>query len=131
MMDEPHPQKSVDCAGGRPSAEMTQEQLKAEFERAMLDISEAGTQHGYNPHQFKRVIRIKGGWQAAKDWLASGTSDVQYGLNRLWELDLLNESMEALVLQPRFEPLFSASERAIARQRLEDRGWRQPLPDAH
>ena len=109
---------------------MAQEKLKAEFERAMLEISEVDIQHGYNAHQFKRMIRVKGGWQAAKDWLSTGTSDVQYGLNRLWELGLLDESMEALVLQPRFAPLFNDAERATARQRLEDRGWphRSPAP---
>lgn len=97
--------------------------LKAAFHEAMLEISEVGFQHGYYPYQFIRVVRQKGGWQAAKDWLSTGTSDVQYGLNRLWELGLLNESMEALVLQPRFRSLFDDSELVTARQRLEDRDW--------
>jgi len=43
----------------------------------------------------------------------------------LWECGRLDLSMEALVIDPRFEELFSAEEREIARERLVAYGWEE------
>ena len=46
------------------------------------------------------------------------------GFTRLWEMDSLDISVEALVAgRPEFAELFSPSERLRARKRLEDYGW--------
>ncbi|MGB8212009.1 MAG: hypothetical protein WCE68_00490 [Anaerolineales bacterium] len=43
---------------------------------------------------------------------------------KLWELNLLDRSMEALVIQERFRALFTEAEIAEARRRLEELGYR-------
>ena len=46
-------------------------------------------------------------------------SEAQQGLFRLWEVQKLDTSTEALVLRPEFESLFTEDERLEARKRLE------------
>ena len=45
-------------------------------------------------------------------------SEAQTSLFTLWELDLLDESMEAWVIKPKFQTLFNTEELAEARRRL-------------
>jgi hypothetical protein len=63
------------------------------------------------------MVEERGGVEAAKRLLAK--NDVQSGLMKLWNCGRLDLSMEALVIDPRFQPLFSEEEIAIARERLE------------
>ena len=42
---------------------------------------------------------------------------------KLWEMKLLNQSMEALVIQERFKTLFTDTEIAEAKRRLEELGY--------
>jgi hypothetical protein len=56
--------------------------------------------------------------ETAKRLLAK--SDPQTGLFELWRLDLLHESMEAIVLQEKFKDLFTPDEIAEAHRRLEE-----------
>jgi hypothetical protein len=49
--------------------------------------------------------------------------EIQEGLMKLWELQCLDQSMEALVIQERFRPLFSDQEIAEARRRLKELGY--------
>jgi hypothetical protein len=42
---------------------------------------------------------------------------------KLWQLELLNQSMEALVIQERFQSLSTESAIAEARRRLEELGY--------
>jgi hypothetical protein len=58
-----------------------------------------------------------GALKAAKRLLA--TQDVQSGLGKLWELNALDKSMEALVIRYIFQPLFTDDEIAEARRRLQ------------
>ena len=62
------------------------------------------------------MIQEYGAVEAAKRLLV--TRDIQTGLMRLWDLHALSKSMEALVIQDRFRPLFSDEEIAEARRRL-------------
>ena len=48
--------------------------------------------------------------------------DPAAGMMALWELGLLNDSMEAVMLRSRFRTLFTDEELAEAKQRLEDLG---------
>ena len=59
-----------------------------------------------------------GAVEATKRLLA--TQEIQTGLMRLWELKSLDKSMEALVIQDRFCPLFTEFEIAEARRRLDE-----------
>lgn len=96
---------------------------EAEFHEAMLDIYRVGVQHGYRATGFMHLIVMKnGGLPAARHMLSTGTV-AQSGLDRLWEMGLMEHSMEALALQHRFQRLFNHRERAIAQQRLQERGF--------
>ena len=93
------------------------ERLQAGFHQAMLDIYQIAVEHGYRATYFLRMISEHGGVGAAKRLLAA--SEPQAGLSRLWELGLLEHSMEALVLDPRWAKLFTNTERETARFRLD------------
>jgi len=58
----------------------------------------------------------------AAKWLLA-KEDVQAGLTKLWELGLLEHSMEATVLQEGFRSLFTDAELQEARQPLEALGF--------
>lgn len=91
--------------------------LEDNFHAAMLRIYQTTLDHGYHASYFKCMVDEHGGVEAAHCLLAG--PETQSGLYRLWELDLLDSSVEALVIQERFRPLFS-EEIARAFQRLEE-----------
>lgn len=95
--------------------------LEDEFDRDMREIYKMGIEHGYHAHYFIQMIEEHGGVDTAKRLLAADKP--QEGLFRLWELGLLNESMEALVLQPEYATLFTELEIQTSRQRLLDLGF--------
>ena len=95
--------------------------LKDEFHRAMLNIYRAAAELGYRPTYFLRMVRQQGGVAAAKRLLSGPVA--QSGLTTLWELGRLDISMEALVVQERWQPLFSDAERQAARHRLSAYGY--------
>lgn len=96
--------------------------LEKKFHHAMIGIYENAREHEYYATYFKRMIDENGGLEAAKRLLA--TSEIQQGLMKLWELNLLDQSMEALVLQDRFQPLFTPDELSEAQRRLEELGYK-------
>ena len=75
----------------------------------------------YNPTRFYQKVIEKGGLAAAKEFLSS--EKPQSGLTTLWECGRLDISMEAHVINPQFESLFTEDERETARKRLVDYGW--------
>ncbi len=91
--------------------------LEKAFEDAMLDTYEQAKRFKYYPTYFLRMVQERGGIGAAKHLLA--VQNAQQGLYTLWELGGLEFSMEALVIQPNFESLFTEHERTEARRRLE------------
>ncbi|MEU4803484.1 hypothetical protein [Actinosynnema sp. NPDC023587] len=75
----------------------------------------------YRAKAFLEAVARHGGVGAARIVLQEpGTSD---DLTRLGELGKLAHSVEATVLRPKYEALFSPDERRIARSRLESRGF--------
>ena len=95
--------------------------LEKEFEAAMLDTYEQAKRFKYYPIYFLRMVQEHGGVGAAKRLLAAQSA--QQGLFTLWELGGLDFSMEALLLQEKFQPLFSEAELAEAHQRLDKLGY--------
>ena len=73
--------------------------------------------HGYYATRYRQMVQNRGGLEAAKRLLRSGP-DISSGLKRMWKLGLKDRTVEALVLQDRFESLFTDAERAVARERL-------------
>ena len=96
--------------------------LENQFHQAMLDVYNNAKEYEYYATYFKRMIDQHGGVEAAKRLLAKG--EIQQGLSKLWELNLLDQSMEALVIQKRFQPLFTSEEIVEARRRLEELGYK-------
>jgi hypothetical protein len=98
------------------------EVLATVFHREMVGVDEVAAEHGYHATYFRQMVERHGGVEAARRLLAD--SNIQSGLLKLWELGLLGHSMEAIVVQVRYQPLFSSDEIAEARRRLEELGYR-------
>ncbi len=94
--------------------------LEEEFTAALRGTVEAARERKYNPAYFLKMLAQYGGLETAKRLIAK--RDPQAGLMQLWELRLLNDSMEAVMLRSRFRSLFTDEELAEAKQRLEDLG---------
>jgi hypothetical protein len=91
--------------------------LEAEFTQALEGTMDAAKARGYIPTLFIQMLHEYYGVKTAKRLLA--TSEPQTGLFELWELGLLKESMEAIVIQERFQSLFTPAEISEAKRRLE------------
>lgn len=87
------------------------------FDQAMFEIYErAGREVNYWATRYLQLVRRRGGLDAARYLLGQRlTSD---GYARLRDAGRLDLTVEALVLQPEFESLFSPEELARARSRL-------------
>ncbi len=90
--------------------------LQNEFHGAMINLYHAAAELGYRPTYFLRMANEHGGLGAAKRLLNADES--QEGLTKLWELGRLDISVEAHVLEERWETLFSYEEKQKARERL-------------
>jgi len=95
--------------------------LEEEFNKEMRSIVEKAIRAGYTPQIFIRMLDEYGEVETAKRLLA--TREPQAGLDRLWEMKMLDQSMEAKVVLERFKPLFTELEVAIARERLTERNY--------
>lgn len=76
---------------------------------------------GYNATRFLQLLSQKGGVEAARQLIAKDGGT--YGFEVLWEAGRLDLSIEALVLEPKYLPLFSKAEREICRERLSLHGY--------
>jgi len=92
--------------------------LEMQFHHAMIGVNENAKEHDYFATYFKRMIDQYDGLGAAKRLLAK--PDIQEGLLKLWDLGLLNRSMEALVVLECFRPLFAEGKVAEVYHRLEE-----------
>ena len=101
------------------------ETLEQEFHQAMLHVYErARDECGYNATRFLQMVTDLGGLEAAKRLLSA--DELSDGFVKLWELGRLDISMEALVVDTKWQSLFTAEEVAIARRRLADCGYSPP-----
>ncbi|RRQ27388.1 DUF262 domain-containing protein [Rhodococcus sp. Eu-32] len=92
--------------------------LPAELGRHMITGYERGrSEAGYNATYFRSMLAEIGPVATAKKLLASPT--VSDGFASLWERGRLDLTVEALVLDARFETLFDLDELEVARRRLE------------
>ena len=93
---------------------------ESDFHHAMMGVYENARQHEYFATYFKGMLDRHGGLETARRLLAK--QEIQAGLMKLWELGLLDRSMEALVVQDRFAQLFTRTEIEEARRRLVELG---------
>lgn len=88
------------------------------FHQNMLQVYEKAKDHDYFATYFKGMLDQHGGVETAKR--LPGKSEPQTGLFRLWELKKLDSSVEAAVIQERFQELFTDQEVSEARKRFQE-----------
>jgi hypothetical protein len=105
------------------------EELEGAFNAAMHDVYvRAKLEAAYNATRFLKMLEDHRGLGTARILLhASAVSD---GYTALWERGRLDLTVEAVLLDPRWDPLFSDQERDIARKRLQDYGYKFPTRSA-
>lgn len=97
--------------------------LHKEFENVLLASCEQARENGFLDTYILDEIRSNNGVFAAKRIFYREKGLAQ--LNELRQLNLLDKSMEALVIQKHFQPLFTKAEVAEAYRRLEVLGYFQ------
>ena len=90
--------------------------------QALIDEFNGGmmenlTEARYNSTRVLQMMHEHGGLETAQILLA--TDHESEGYTAMWEGGRLDLTVEALVLEPRFRPLFSDQERLTAQCRLE------------
>ena len=98
------------------------------FHEAMLGIyRRAKAEAGYNATRFLSLLVERGGLETARYLLHAPT--VSEGYAALWERKRLDLTVEAMIVQPEWQALFSDDERRIAVNRLREYGYSGSLPD--
>src|SRR3954447_22943472 len=98
------------------------------FHEVMLGIyRRAKAEAGYNTTRFLGMVVERGGLETARYLLHAPT--VSEGYAALWERKRLALTVEAMILQPEWQALFSDVERRIAVNRLREYGYLGSLPD--
>jgi hypothetical protein len=93
-------------------------QLIKQFERALRRGVQRCQKLGYNPTYFIQMLDERGAVGAARQLLAAPA--VSEGFTRLWELGHLELTVEAIVVDGEYEPLFTPTELKTARRRLDE-----------
>jgi TIR domain len=115
-----HPQPSQPPAG----ANLKEQGDEQAFHLAMVSIyRQAKRDLGYNASRFLQMLD-QGGLTAARQLLHAPS--VSEGFATLWEHQRLDLTVEAHVLKPEFQHLFTAEELDIARSRLREYGYKFP-----
>jgi hypothetical protein len=96
--------------------------LEDDFTNSLEGTIVAAKKRGYVPTYFMQMLAEHGSVKTAKRLLAK--PEIQQGLMELWQLNLLNESMEAIIWDnPRFHTFFESTEIDEAHRRLEELGY--------
>lgn len=99
--------------------------VERQFHTAMVGVYESARKEtGYNATRFLQMISEQGGVATARQLLHS--AQVSDGFTALWERRRLDLAVEAVILRPEFDPLFTDDERDIARARLARYGYGTP-----
>jgi hypothetical protein len=104
-------------------------ELEERFRDSMLSIYvRAKKEAGYNATRFLQMLEDRGPLETAR--LLINRTTPSDGFTALWEAGRLDLTVEAHALDPQFEPLFTADERRVARDRLQQYGFnpRPPQP---
>jgi len=94
-------------------------QLEREFHRAMVDIyGKAKSEADYPANRFIQMVADHGGLVTAK--MLINSDKPSEGYEALWERGRLDLTVEALIQDPKWAPLFTPEEIEKARQRLRE-----------
>jgi hypothetical protein len=103
-------------------------QLELQFHEAMLSVyKRAKSEAHYNARIFIGMVVDKGGLETARYLLDTPT--VSEGYTALWQRNRLDLTVEAVILDPQWWPLFTSTQRRTAIDRLQQYGYTGPLPD--
>lgn len=94
--------------------------LEHQFHHDMIGVADFSNANGFG-QVFSRMLGEYGGVETAKRLLA--TSEVQSGFTELCLLNAVHRSMEAFVIKPQYQSLFTEAEVAEAHRRLEEVGY--------
>jgi hypothetical protein len=104
------------------------DQLEARLQQRFLDdYVTAKRQCHYRAQAFLDMILEKGAVATARQLLAA--DQAQSGLYELYTCGRLDLTLEAVVLEPEYQPLFTPEELAEARRRLDALGYQRPGRD--
>ena len=92
--------------------------LEDEFTAELIGAARECAKFAYYPQRFLQMIEERGGVATARKLVLSG--DIQKGLMRLKREGRLDLSMEAIMLKPKYRPLFTNEERKAAQWRLDE-----------
>lgn len=90
------------------------------FDLAMQGIYDQAASFGYRPTRFREMLAGLGGVETARRLIGGSATS---GFDKLWEHGRLDLSVEALVTDPRWRPLFSDEEAQVAGKRLKQYGY--------
>ncbi len=96
--------------------------MEEQFHDEMVWLGEEAARQVYNPQRFKDMVRDRGGLATAQYLLDE--PNISDGFATLWEAGRLDLTVEAVVIQERWMPLFTENQLQVARQRLEDAGYK-------
>ncbi|SQI29905.1 Uncharacterized conserved protein [Rhodococcus coprophilus] len=97
-------------------------ELESEFGSRVRELYDrARREAGYNATQFISMVANIGPLATAKKLLAART--ISDGFSELWERGRIDLTIEAVVVEPVFEPLFTDAELDVARHRLTQFGY--------
>jgi hypothetical protein len=97
--------------------------LEKLFHKAMLSIYEGALDKcGYKATYFLQMVNEHGGLEAAKNLLHK--KELSVGFMALWKRGRLDLTMEAMILEPTWNELFTEEEIEIAKKRLSDLGYK-------
>jgi 5-methylcytosine-specific restriction enzyme A len=91
----------------------------AELTNALIDVyRRAGQEVGYWSTRFLQAVRRNGGFATAKRMLKPRNTNQRAGLDALLKANRPDLTLEAIILQPKFQKFFTESELAVAKERL-------------
>ena len=94
---------------------------ESELREALLDgYTRAGQEVGYWAHRFRQSVIRNGALATLKRMLRPRNASERKGLDKFLEAGRPDLTVEAILLQPKFQPLFTDAELDVARQRLGD-----------
>lgn len=115
-------ERGMSSAGIRGDGDLVTMELELQFDTAMFEIyRRAKREAGYNATRYLQMLGEHRGFQTAR--LLLHAPAVSEGYVALWERGRLDLTVEALVVKPEFNSLFSRQELEIADRRLRDYGY--------
>lgn len=106
----------------RSAPERTKDDLARQFHTHLVNLARQTVKEtGYRPSMFIQMLQERGGLTTAQHLIAA--SQVSSGFTTLWEMQRLDLTVEATVLEDPWSELFTTSELKTAQRRLQQYGY--------